>query len=148
MKNKLLNIRTINDLIYQKIVSIFFNNFEANSLVKTTFFMRSANCNNHVKIKKIISCFPSFKSLLRRINSLDFNDERNKNEILFIKICLDLQHRYYIQYDYPLFKVNYFIIQNYIKKNLNVIIKFYQVINQQNLNYINNKLSIPSFKSI
>ena len=110
MKNKLLNIRTINDLIYQKIVSIFFNNFEANSLVKTTFFMRSANCNNHVKIKKIISCFPSFKSILRRINSLDFNDERNKNEILFIKICLDLQHRYYIQYDYPLFKVNYFII--------------------------------------
>ena len=58
-----------------------------------------------MKIKKIIGSFPSFKLILKRIASPDFNEEKNKNEIFFIKICLDLQHRYYQEYDYPLYKV-------------------------------------------
>lgn len=62
-------------------------------------------CQNHVKIKKIKSCFPSFKAILKRIDSPDFNNEKNKNDVFFIKLVLDMLRRYYQEFDYPLYRV-------------------------------------------
>jgi hypothetical protein len=68
-------------------------------------FSKTNSTHNYLRIKKIVSSFPSFKIVLKRIASADFNQEKNRNELFFIKICLDLQHRYYKEYDYPLYKV-------------------------------------------
>jgi hypothetical protein len=140
LKCKLINLTMINDLIFRKIVTLFFNNLESPYTSLKNFCAKNANYSqNHVKIKKIISCFPSFKAILKRINAPDFNEAKHKNEVYFIKICLDLQHRFYLDYDYPLYK-------NFIKKNLNVIIKYFEKVSQENLTYINERLSQQAFK--
>ena len=104
VKNKLLNVTIINDLIYRKIVQLFFTHLNNTDNIKN-YLTKADFTINYVKIKKIISCFPSFKTILKRIGSRDFNDEKNKYEAFFIKICLDLKHKYYQEYDYPLYKV-------------------------------------------
>lgn len=105
MKAKLITITVVNDCIYRKIVNLFFHTLEPTSFFHKSNYSHSKASQNNVKIKKIISCFPSFKAILKRINSPDFNDEKNKNELLFIKLVLDLQHKFYLDFDYPLYKV-------------------------------------------
>ena len=144
-----MNLSLVNDHIYRKIIDVFFKNFEIpKNLIQKSYFSKIYTSQNNVKIKKIISCFPSFKTLLKTINTLDFNDEKNLNEIFFIKISLDLLQKYFLENDYPLYKVNNANkFENYIKKCLNIIIKFYEKVNQANMCYINEKLSSDPLKS-
>ena len=103
INNKLIILTPLNEMIYKKILDIFNKNFEKTQVISG----ESEKIQAISKLKIFISCFPNFSQILKSIKKLSFNDEKNKNEIFFIKICLEINLKYYKSEELPHHKVNY-----------------------------------------
>ena len=94
---------SLNDLIYKKIIDFFETNFETN-LTKNYFEIFLLN-EKTANLKKFMSCLPSLTSIFKSIKKINFNDEKNKNEIFFIKIILEIILKYLKSLELQLNKV-------------------------------------------
>ena len=68
----------MNDMIYKKIFEIFHKNFEKNVNFGEVIKLHT----NNAKLKKFLSCLPSFNNILRVVNKISFVDEKNKYVII------------------------------------------------------------------
>jgi hypothetical protein len=57
------------------------------------------------KLKQFMKCLPSLDTLLKYVNKVDFTKSSSKNDIIFIKLLLEMINHFYKKYDYPLYKV-------------------------------------------
>lgn len=74
LRNRLIMLTPLNDMIYRKIIEIFHRNFE-----KKVFFVEADKLHSEEKLKKFISCLPSFVSILKVVNKSSFNLDKRRN---------------------------------------------------------------------
>jgi hypothetical protein len=124
--NKLLNFTLINERIYVKILDVYFHNMSHEKENTSSFFKM---------IKLFMNCIPSLKYINRYACKTNFELEKNKQNIYFLKLCLDLYEDYFKTFDYPLLK-------NYKKIFLSTAIKFYSKITEEHYKTIFDKMAI------
>ena len=91
--------------------------------------------------KLFINSLPSLKKIEKFAKDGIVNSDKNKKNLYFLKLCLDIYEHYYKTFDIPLMK-------NYKDKFLKTAIKFYSQISRENFNYINRMLEHITMKAI
>jgi hypothetical protein len=110
--------------IYKKILEIFCENFEKEKDSPKLLFSKS---------RLFIKCIPSLKYIERFVKKIDVNG-KNKKNVYFLKLCLDVYEDYFKNLDFPLYK-------NYTKCFLGIAIKFYSKISEDNMKFINDQIT-------
>jgi len=144
VKNKFLSLSNLNDTVYRKIIDVFLKTVKPPTEIVKTKYSKPTASSQHIRIKKLLSCFPTTSSISKRLKSSDINNEVNRNELLFIRITLNLKQKFYLEHDFPLYK-------NYLKKHLSLLCRFYERISQENLDYIldrMNNASLIKYKNV
>jgi len=57
--------------------------------------------------RKFFNCLIGISQLERFINTINFQDKTNQNDIFFLKIFMGVYQHFYLEFDYPLFDVKY-----------------------------------------
>ena len=74
LKNRLIILTPLNDMIFKKIVEIFHKIFS-----KKNPFVDDNLINSNDKPDKFISCLPSLSTILRLTNKTNFNNKKRRN---------------------------------------------------------------------
>ena len=81
LRKKLISVSLISEMIYSRIIDSFYKNFNESLILQKLAKKRVSILN---KVKEIVNCFPNIKTLDKIIESIDFNDQRNRNVYLYI----------------------------------------------------------------
>lgn len=123
-ENKLADFSMISGRVYKKIIEIYKDNIEKEKESPKLFFK---------KTKSFIKCIPSLKYIERFLKKYETN-RKNKKNVYFLKICLDIYEDYFKTLDFPMFK-------KYTRNFLEVAMKFYAKLSEENMKFIIDQIS-------
>lgn len=130
--NKLMNFSILSERVYRKIIDAY--------LIKLSF--EKDHPNSFFKGTKLfVTCLPTLKYISKYIKKGKMEVEKNKKNIYFIKICLDIYEDYLKTFDYPLFK-------KYKNPFLIVAITFYSKLSEEQFKLIHDQVTGPVMRGL
>jgi hypothetical protein len=123
---KLLKFTLVSERLYRRIIEIYFSNLTQEKEDSKSMFKNT---------KLFISCLPTLKFIHKFIQKKTFDSEKNKRNIYFIKLCLDIYEDYYKNFDFPLFR-------KYKNSFLATAILFYSKLSNSKVEFINTQINI------
>jgi hypothetical protein len=123
---KLLKFTLVSERLYRKILEIYFNNLTQEKEDYKSMFKNT---------KLFISCLPTLKFIRKFILKKTFDSEKNKRNIYFVKLCLDIYEDYLKNFDFPLFR-------KYKNSFLDTAILFYSKLTNSKVEFINTQINI------
>jgi len=121
---KLAEFSMISGKIYKKILEIYNENILKERQSPKLFFNKS---------RCFMKCIPSLKCVKRFIKNIEHH-KKNKKNVYFLKLCMDMYEDYLKTLDFPMYK-------KYTKQFLPLAIKFYSNITEENMKFITEQIS-------
>lgn len=128
---KLMHFMLHSDRIFKKVLEVYTNNITIEKEDPKSMFKLT---------KLFIGCLPTLKYIQKFTKKVNFSCEKQKKNIFFLKLCLDIYENYYKTLDFPLFR-------KYKSNFLPTAIKFYSKLPEGTITFINELISLHHLES-
>lgn len=127
----------------------FLNEFFYKKTIELYKSLKENNEQNAKKLRKFIKCLPTFYQISSFISKYDLNDLKNKKNVWFIKVCLDILEDYYSGICFDKLKKYKLFLKVSLKFHSNIEEETYEFLkNQKNIYFLNTSTLGKDFEQI